>query len=98
MIMNKNFFDSNTILQIRRQSGKTQQDFWGIYGVSQGTGSRYERESVPKPIAVLIYLHKIMGLDLNEIYKQMKSTEFSSDINTSGTQTTYCLEQAHDYD
>lgn len=43
--------------QFRRDSGMNQTAFWGMFGITQSGGSRYEsRGEVPEPLAVLLVL------------------------------------------
>ena len=43
--------------KIRRRLGLNQEEFWSMIGVSQSTGSRYERGSaMPKPVRTLLIL------------------------------------------
>jgi transcriptional regulator with XRE-family HTH domain len=44
------------VLQLRKQLGLNQSEFWGRLGISQSGGSRYEKEnrSVPAPVRILL--------------------------------------------
>lgn len=43
---------------VRRKKGLNQAEFWGLIGISQSGGSRYERynRTIPEPIAKLLLI------------------------------------------
>ena len=65
--------DFSTIGTDRKKLGINQIDFWKRYGVTQSGGSRYESgRSIPKPLAILLWLHrsgKISDKDLGDSLK-----------------------------
>lgn len=72
-MVRKNKLDFSNIGAERKKQGLNQADFWRRYGVTQSGGSRYESgRNIPKPIAILIWLHrsgKITEKDLAEVVK-----------------------------
>lgn len=55
---------------IRKQLGMNQQDFWSQIGVTQSGGSRYESgRNMPKPVAELLRVVHIEGIDLASLRK-----------------------------
>ncbi|MDC7692618.1 helix-turn-helix domain-containing protein [Vogesella indigofera] len=61
MAKNNVQLDSRTI---RKESGLTQEDFWGIIGITQAGGSRYEQEQRVSPSTqLLIELVHIKGIE-----------------------------------
>jgi len=43
------------ILELRKETGLNQKDFWGQFGVTQSGGSRYESgRTIPKPVNGMI--------------------------------------------
>ncbi|AOZ48802.1 helix-turn-helix domain-containing protein [Chromobacterium vaccinii] len=53
---------------IRRSTGLNQQQFWGVLGVTQSGGSRYENErNIPKPVQTLMNVVHVHGIDLSKI-------------------------------
>lgn len=51
--------DFSNIGTERKKLGINQLDFWSRYGVTQSGGSRYESgRSLPKPLRILLWLHK----------------------------------------
>jgi DNA-binding transcriptional regulator YiaG len=56
---------------IRKQLGMNQHDFWSQIGVTQSGGSRYESgRNMPKPVAELLRVVHIEGIDLSSLRKQ----------------------------
>ncbi len=56
---------------IRKQLGMNQQDFWSQIGVTQSGGSRYESgRNMPKPVAELLRVVHIEGIDLTGLRKE----------------------------
>ena len=54
--------------EIRRRLGMNQQQFWGMIGVTQSGGSRYESgRNMPRPVRELLRLVHIERLDLAKI-------------------------------
>ena len=55
---------------IRRKLGMNQQEFWGMIGVTQSGGSRYESgRNMPRPVRELLRLVHVERLDLGRIRK-----------------------------
>jgi DNA-binding transcriptional regulator YiaG len=55
---------------IRRKLGMNQQQFWGMIGVTQSGGSRYESgRNMPRPVRELLRLVHVERLDLSRIRK-----------------------------
>ncbi|MCK9381768.1 MAG: hypothetical protein M0P95_11995 [Sulfuritalea sp.] len=55
----KQKLDFSDIGVTRHKTNLNQKDFWARYGVTQSGGSRYESgRNVPKPLAILLWLHK----------------------------------------
>ena len=55
---------------IRRRLGMNQQEFWGMIGVTQSGGSRYESgRNMPRPVRELLRLVHVERLDLGKIRK-----------------------------
>lgn len=53
---------------LRIKSRLNQAEFWGAIGVTQSGGSRYENERrMPEPVAQLVRLHYVLGIDTREI-------------------------------
>lgn len=53
---------------IRRKLGMNQQEFWGMIGVTQSGGSRYESgRNMPRPVRELLRLVHVERLDLGRI-------------------------------
>ncbi len=53
---------------IRQKLGLNQQEFWGMIGVTQSGGSRYESgRSMPKPVQQLLRLVHIDKIDIGRI-------------------------------
>ena len=56
---------------IRKQLGMNQHDFWSLIGVTQSGGSRYESgRNMPKPVAELLRVVHIEGIDLASLRKE----------------------------
>ena len=66
-------FNVADLIKERTQSGLNQTAFWSRFGVTQSGGSRYESgRSIPKPLLILIQLHrsgKISDKDLADAMK-----------------------------
>lgn len=69
----KKKLDFSNLGNVRRKENVNQKDFWKRYGVTQSGGSRYESgRNIPKPLAILLYLHrtgKITDKDLADATK-----------------------------
>ena len=65
--------DFSKIQDDRLKENVNQKEFWKRYGVTQSGGSRYESgRNIPKPLAILLYLHrsgKVTDKDLAEAVK-----------------------------
>ncbi len=54
--------------EIRRRLGLNQQQFWGMIGVTQSGGSRYESgRAMPKPVQHLLRLVHVDRIDISRI-------------------------------
>lgn len=54
--------------EIRHRLGLNQQEFWGMIGVTQSGGSRYESgRSMPKPVQQLLRLVHVDKIDISRI-------------------------------
>lgn len=54
--------------EIRRRLGLNQQQFWGMVGVTQSGGSRYESgRAMPKPVQALLRLVHVDRIDISRI-------------------------------
>ena len=54
--------------EIRHKLGMNQQEFWGMIGVTQSGGSRYESgRSMPKPVLQLLRLVHVDRIDLSRV-------------------------------
>jgi transcriptional regulator with XRE-family HTH domain len=57
--------------EIRQKLGLNQDDFWQKIGVTQSGGSRYEAgREMPKPVAELLRLVHIEGMDISMVRKE----------------------------
>jgi transcriptional regulator with XRE-family HTH domain len=57
--------------EIRQKLGLNQDEFWQKIGVTQSGGSRYEAgRDMPKPVAELLRLVHIEGLDISTVRKE----------------------------
>jgi DNA-binding transcriptional regulator YiaG len=69
----KKKLDFSNIADVRKKQNLNQTEFWTRYGVTQSGGSRYESgRSIPKPLALLLWLHqsgKITDKDLADSLK-----------------------------
>ncbi|MDP1613203.1 MAG: hypothetical protein Q8M11_19270 [Sulfuritalea sp.] len=69
----KKKLDFSDIADARKKESLNQKDFWTRYGVTQSGGSRYESgRNIPKPLAILLYLHrsgKVSDKDLADALK-----------------------------
>lgn len=69
----KKKLDFSDIVTARKKENLNQQAFWSRYGVTQSGGSRYETgRNVPKPLAILLWLHrsgKVTDKDLADALK-----------------------------
>ena len=53
---------------IRHKLGMNQQEFWGMIGVTQSGGSRYESgRAMPKPVLQLLRLVHVDRIDLSRV-------------------------------
>lgn len=54
--------------EIRHKLGMNQQEFWGMIGVTQSGGSRYESgRAMPKPVLQLLRLVHVDRIDLSRV-------------------------------
>jgi transcriptional regulator with XRE-family HTH domain len=54
--------------EIRRRLGLNQQQFWGMIGVTQSGGSRYESgRAMPKPVQHLLRLVHVDRIDISRL-------------------------------
>lgn len=69
----KQKLDFTDIGTTRKKESLNQMDFWKRYGVTQSGGSRYESgRNIPKPLAILLWLHKsgkVTDKDLSDAMK-----------------------------
>lgn len=66
----KSFEKVSNPRDIRRRLGMNQQEFWGMIGVTQSGGSRYESgRNMPRPVRELLRLVHVERLDLGRIRK-----------------------------
>ena len=66
----KSFEKVSNPRDIRRKLGMNQQEFWGMIGVTQSGGSRYESgRNMPRPVRELLRLVHVERLDLGRIRK-----------------------------
>jgi transcriptional regulator with XRE-family HTH domain len=57
--------------EIRQKLGLNQDEFWQKIGVTQSGGSRYEAgREMPKPVAELLRLVHIEGMDISMVRKE----------------------------
>ncbi len=57
--------------EIRQRAGMNQDEFWQKIGVTQSGGSRYEAgREMPKPVAELLRLVHIEGVDISAVRKE----------------------------
>jgi transcriptional regulator with XRE-family HTH domain len=57
--------------EIRQKLGMNQDEFWQKIGVTQSGGSRYEAgRDMPKPVAELLRLVHIEGMDISSVRKE----------------------------
>ena len=69
----KTKLDFSDIATTRRKTNLNQSDFWKRYGVTQSGGSRYESgRNVPKPLAVLLWLHQSGKVTDNDLAEALK--------------------------
>lgn len=55
---------------IRQRLGLNQQEFWGMIGVTQSGGSRYESgRNMPKPVQQLLRLVHVDRIDISRLTK-----------------------------
>lgn len=73
------------IADIRYDLNLSQSDFWGLFGVSQRTGSRIERgQAIPPPIAILVRLYLdgvISDADLDRAYRRVRIERANTSID-----------------
>jgi transcriptional regulator with XRE-family HTH domain len=54
--------------ELRQKLGLNQQEFWGMIGVTQSGGSRYESgRTMPKPVQKLLKVVHIEGIDIGRL-------------------------------
>lgn len=54
--------------ELRQKLGLNQQEFWGVLGVTQSGGSRYESgRAMPKPVQKLLRVVHIEGIDIGRL-------------------------------
>ena len=54
--------------EIRHKLGMNQEQFWGMIGVTQSGGSRYESgRTMPKPVLQLLRLVHVDRIDLSQV-------------------------------
>ncbi len=54
--------------ELRQKLGLNQQEFWGMLGVTQSGGSRYESgRAMPKPVQKLLRVVHIEGIDIGRL-------------------------------
>lgn len=89
---------------IRHRLGLNQQEFWGMIGVTQSGGSRYESgRSMPKPVQQLLRLVHVDRIDISrltrtdyEVISYLKTTkpELYRRLRTQATGTAPRLARA----
>jgi len=53
---------------LRHKLGLNQQQFWGMIGVTQSGGSRYESgRTMPKPVQTLLRVVHVEGIDIHRL-------------------------------
>ena len=69
----KQKLDFSDIAVTRQKMSLNQRDFWKRYGVTQSGGSRYESgRNIPKPLAILLWLHQSGRLGDRELAEALK--------------------------
>lgn len=69
----KKKFDFSDIADVRKKQNLNQTEFWARYGVTQSGGSRYESgRAVPKPLAILLWLHSSGKLSDKDLAAALK--------------------------
>jgi DNA-binding transcriptional regulator YiaG len=69
----KKKLDFSDISDARKKTNLNQKDFWSRYGVTQSGGSRYESgRNIPKPLAILLWLHQSGRLGDRELAEALK--------------------------
>lgn len=69
----KKKLDFSGIADVRKKEGLNQKDFWVRYGVTQSGGSRYESgRNIPKPLTILIWLHRSGKLTDKDLAQALK--------------------------
>jgi transcriptional regulator with XRE-family HTH domain len=63
----------SAVLQLRKQLGLNQSEFWGRLGISQSGGSRYEKENRGMPTPVSILLDIAYGKNPEKAVKRLRS-------------------------
>lgn len=54
--------------ELRQKLGLNQQEFWGMIGVTQSGGSRYESgRAMPKPVQKLLRVVHMEGIDIGRL-------------------------------
>lgn len=57
--------------EIRKRLGMNQSEFWGMIGVTQSGGSRYESgRNMPRPVQALLRLVHVEQVDLAKIRRE----------------------------
>lgn len=64
--------------EIRKKLGMNQSEFWGMLGVTQSGGSRYESgRNMPRPVQALLRLVHVERIDLSRIRRDdMETIEY----------------------
>lgn len=70
----KKAFKMDSLRAMRKLTGLNQQEYWTRYGVTQSGGSRYESgRNVPKPAAMLIWLHASGSIADEDLQSALKA-------------------------
>lgn len=73
--MSRKKLDFARMQEIRKSEGLNQMQFWGRYGITQSGGSRYEDgRTIPRPAAMLIWLHQSGKLSDQDLAAALKAT------------------------
>lgn len=69
----------------RRAEGRTQTEFWSLFGMTQSGGARYEGgRPLPRPLQMLIWLKdnkRISENDLTDALRATKARKSNQDSN-----------------
>lgn len=58
--------DNAAVSYLRKQSGKSQREFWNSVGISQPGGWKYESSGpIPEPVRQLVFAIYVAGIDLD---------------------------------